>query len=424
MDFTPSDRSQSYLAQLRAFFDAHILPRNPEWHRAVKGAGKLDPPFLSELQAEARRQGLWNLAVPELAADDSGTRLSHLEYAPLAELMGHVVWSSRVFNCQPPDVPNMVALNACATPAQRERWLTPLLEAECRSGFAMTEPDVASSDATNIATRIRRDGADYVVNGRKWYCTGAGHPDCRFVILLGAMDDGAADPDDAAADRTDRTGRHSALIVPMDAPGVQVLRNLEFMGFSEFGAPPAEILFEDVRVPAENLLGGEGEGFRVGQVRLAPARVHHCMRAIGHSEMLLDLMKARAAERRTFGRRVIEYDAIQQDIALSRMEIETARLLVLKTAWLLDTQGEMAARREISLIKVYVARVYQGIAERAIQFFGAMGGSPDTPIADAFAWARAFRIGDGPDEVHLRQIFRMEAPGQPLDHSPFIVRPD
>ncbi|MBT6096708.1 MAG: acyl-CoA dehydrogenase [Rhodospirillaceae bacterium] len=418
MDFSLPERGLHYLEQLQAFFDAHILPRNREWHLAVKGNGELDPPFLAELQAEARRQGLWNMAVPDLLDDDPGTRLSHLEYAPLAELMGRVVWSSRVFNCQPPDVPNVFALQAYTTPAQREQWLQPLLEAECRSGFAMTEPDVASSDATNIATRIRRDGNDLIINGHKWYCTGAGHPDCRYVILLGMNDDG--EPDEAPSDRT---GRHSAVIVPMDASGVTVVRNLEFMGFSEFGAPPAEILFEDVRVPAENILGAYGEGFRVGQVRLAPARVHHCMRAIGHCETLLDLMKARAAERQTFGKRVIEYDAIQQDIALSRIEIETARLMVLKTAWLLDTQGEAGARREISLIKVYVARVYQQIAERAIQFFGAMGGSPDTPIADAFAWARAFRIGDGPDEVHLRQIFRMEPPGQPLAESPFIVRP-
>jgi acyl-CoA dehydrogenase len=419
MDFNLPERAEQHLILLQTFFDTHILPRNREWHLAVKGDGELDPPFLVELQAEARKQGLWNMAVPDLEDSVTGTRLSHLEYAPLAELMGRVVWSSRVFNCQPPDVPNMVALQAYATPAQREQWLRPLLEAECRSGFAMTEPDVASSDATNIATRIRRDGNDFIVNGHKWYCTGAGHPECRFVILLGVNDEGLGDDQS----HSDRTGQHSALIVPMDSPGVTVLRNLEFMGFSEFGAPPAEILFEDVRVPAENLLGGFGEGFRVGQVRLAPARVHHCMRAIGHCEMLLDLMKARAAERQTFGRRVIEYDAIQQDIALSRIEIETARLSVMKTAWLLDTQGERGARREISLIKVYVARIYQQIAERAIQFFGAMGGSPDTPIADAFAWARAFRIGDGPDEVHLRQIFRMEAPGQPLAESPFIVRP-
>jgi acyl-CoA dehydrogenase len=416
MDFELPERGRQMLAQLQAFFDAHILPRNREWHLAVKGAGELDPPFLADLQAEARRQGLWNMADPDLLDDDPGTRLSHTEYAPLAELMGRVVWSSRVFNCQPPDVPNMFALQAYCTPEQRERWLKPLLEAEFRTGFAMTEPDVASSDATNIATRIRRDGPDLVINGHKWYCTGAAHPDCRYVILLGCNDEGDGE-------FSDRTGRHSAVIVPMDAAGVTVVRALPFMGFMESGAPPAEILFDDVRVPAENLLGGWGDGFRVGQVRLAPARVHHCMRAIGHCEMLLDLMKARAAERQTFGKRVIEYDAIQQDIALSRIEIETARLTVMKTAWLLDTQGEAGARREISLIKVHVARVYQQIAERAIQFFGAMGGSPDTPIADAFAWARAFRIGDGPDEVHLRQIFRMEPPGQPLAESPFIVRP-
>ncbi len=416
MDFELPERGRQYLARLQAFFDAHILPRNREWHLAVKGAGELDPPFLADVQAEARRQGLWNMAVPDLLDSDPGTRLSHTEYAPLAELMGRVVWSSRVFNCQPPDVPNMFALAAYCTPEQRERWLAPLLEADFRTGFAMTEPDVASSDATNIATRIRRDGPDLVINGHKWYCTGAAHPDCRYVILLGCNDEGDGE-------FADRTGRHSAVIVPMDTPGVTVVRALPFMGFMESGAPPAEILFEDVRVPAENLLGGWGDGFRVGQVRLAPARVHHCMRAIGHCEMLLDLMKARAAERQTFGKRVIEYDAVQQDIALSRIEIETARLTVMKTAWLLDTQGEAGARREISLIKVHVARVYQQIAERAIQFFGAMGGSPDTPIADAFAWARAFRIGDGPDEAHLRQIFRMEPPGQPLAESPFIVRP-
>ena len=405
-----SPQGRAVYDRVKAFFDAEILPRNRDWHSAVKVRGEREPDFVFTLRERAKAQGLWNLAMPALEADEPGTALSHFDYGAVAEMLGWAPWSSRVFNCQWPDVPNMFALRHYATPWQREAFLKPMLEGTARSAFAMTEPDVASADATNIDTRIERTGDGYVINGRKWFCTGAAHPDCRFLIVLGRSGEG------------ERTSSHSAVLVPMEAPGLQVLRTLDFLGFEDHGAAPAELSFENVRVPAENLLGPEGAGFQVSQVRLAPARVHHCMRAIGNCEMLIELMKARAAERRTFGRQVIEYDAVQHAIANSRVELEAARLLVQKTAWLLDVSDDRAARQEISMCKVLVARVYQDIADRAIQIFGAMGGTKDTPLADAFAWARGFRIGDGPDEVHLRQIFRIEPPAAvPLAQSPYIV---
>jgi acyl-CoA dehydrogenase len=276
----------------------------------------------------------------------------------------------------------------------------------------MTEPDVASSDATNIATTLRRDGGDWVVNGRKWYITGAAHPACAFVIVVGVSRPQAA-----------RTGRHSCVIVPIGTPGLRIVRELRFLGWEDSIAPIAELAFEDIRVPAENLLGAEGEGFAAAQVRLGPARLHHCMRAIGACEVLVELMMARAAERRAFGRAVIDYDATQQAIARSRIEIEQARLLVLRTAERLDGAGHHAARRDVSMAKVAVPEMAQRVADRAIQLFGAMGGSDDAPIHRAFAMARLLRIADGPDEVHLRQIFRQEPPGRwSVADSPYIAR--
>jgi len=335
--------------------------------------------------------------VPNLREDDPGTRLNNLEYAPLAEYMGRYHGSALVFNCQPPDVPNMIALQHDANEEQRERWLLPLLEGEMRSAFAMTEYEVASSDATNLSTRMRRDGDDYVIDGHKWYITGAAHPDCAFFIVVGQTDPEAP-----------RAKRHSTIVVPTGTPGVRVSRELRYLGGRDSTAPIGEVFFENVRVPAANLLGEEGEGFVSGQVRLGPARVHHCMRAIGNCEMLIELMMARTLERSTFGRRIADYDSVQHGIARSRIELEQARLMVQKTAWLLDREGYAAARAEVSMIKVAVAQTYHRIADRALHVFGAMGGSDDTPIAAAYAWARAFRIGDGPDEVHLRQIYRME----------------
>lgn len=390
-------------AAVEAFFDSEILPRHREWAAHV-ATHRGSPPFVADLRTKARAAGLWNLGLPD--------RMSNCEYAPIAEITGRLPWASEVFNCQAPDVPNMIMLQHVASPAQKKRWLEPLLEGHIRSAFGMTEPDVASSDATNIATTLRREAGDWVVNGRKWYITGGAHPGCAFVILMGVSHPEAS-----------RTGRHSCVIVPMPSPGLTVVRELRFLGWEDSIAPIAELEFRDVRVPAENLLGEEGGGFAAAQVRLGPARLHHCMRAIGTCEVLVELMMARAAERRSFGRAVIDYDATQQAIARSRIEIEQARLLVLRTAERLDDDGHQAVWRDVSMVKVAVPEMAQRIADRALQLFGAMGGSDDAPIHRAFAVARMLRIADGPDEVHLRQIFRQEPPARwSVAESPYIVR--
>lgn len=413
MDFEISPRAREWHERLQVFMQREVLPRNREWVQCVAREGK-PAAFLPDLQARARAEGLWNLGLPELAADEPGTRLTNLEYAPLAEAMGRLFWAPEVFNCQAPDVPNMIALQNCANPEQKQRWLSPLLEAKTRSCFGMTESAVASSDATNIATRIERRGGEYVINGDKWFITGAAHPRCTQIMLMGVTDAGA-----------DRTRRHSMVMVPMDAPGVRLVRALRWMGCEDHVAPIGELEFRDVRVPVENLLEREGAGFKVAQVRLGPARVHHCMRSIGMSEVLVELMMARAAERRAFGRQVIEYDTVQRWIAESRIELEQARLLTHRSAWRLDREGHHGAWRDVSLIKVAVPNMFQKIADRAIQVFGAMGGSDDTPIHQALAWARLLRIGDGPDEVHLRQIFKLEAPpAWKIADSPYITRPE
>jgi acyl-CoA dehydrogenase len=398
MDFALPERSREWRDRLESFIAAELLPRHRAWVEHV--VRRHEPaPFMGALQERARAAGLWNLGLPQLAPDEPGTRLSNLEYAPLAEMMGRLFWASEVFNCQPPDVPNMIALQNCATPAQKDRWLSPLLDGRTRSAFAMTEPGVASSDATNIATTIARDGDDYVVSGRKWFITGAAHPQCTILIVLGVTDPSA-----------DRTRRQSCLIVPAKSPGVRLVRGLRWMGCEDHVAPIGELVFDRVRVPRENLLGAEGEGFKVAQVRLGPARVHHCMRCVGLGELLVELMVARAAERTTFGRLVIEYDTVQRWIAESRVELEQARLITYRCAWRIDRDGHDRAWRDVSIMKVAVPAMLQRIADRAIQVFGAMGGSDDTPIHQALAWARLLRIGDGPDEVHLRQIFRREPP--------------
>jgi acyl-CoA dehydrogenase len=416
MDFDLSERSEQWRQRLQAFFHQEVLPRHRAWieHAAVSRDA---PPFMSDLQAKARAAGLWNLGLPELGPDEPGTRLSNLEYAPSAEIMGRLFWAPEVFNCQAPDVPNMITLQHCATPAQKQRWLRPLLEAETRSAFGMTEPDVASSDATNVATKIVRDRHDYVINGRKWFITGAAHSRCSFLIVMGVTDSDA-----------ERTRRHSCVIVPMDTPGVRLVRSLRWMGCEDHTAPIGELAFDNVRIPRENLLGAEGEGFRVAQIRLGPARVHHCMRSIGLCELLIELMMARAAERSAFGRPIIQYDTIQRWIAESRAELEQVRLLAYRCAWRLDQIGHHGASsssrnwRDVSLIKVAVPATLQRIADRAMQVFGAMGGSDDTPIHQALAWGRLLRIGDGPDEVHLRQIFRMEAaPPWSIKDSPYLA---
>jgi acyl-CoA dehydrogenase len=301
------------------------------------------------LQAKARAAGLWNLGLPELAPDEPGTRLSNLDHAPLEEIMGRLFWAPEVFNCQAPDVPNMIALQNCATPAQKQKWLHPLLNAETRSAFGMTEPDVASSDATNIATTMLRGGDDFVISGRKWFITGAAHPRCSFLIVLGV-----SHPD------ADCTRRHSCIIVPMDAPGVRLVGRLRWMGCEDHTAPIGVLAFDNVRASRENLLGAEGDGFRVAQVRLGPARIHYCMRSIGLCELLIELMMLRSAERSAFGRPIIQYDTVQRWIAESRVELEQARLLAYRCACRLDQTGHHGASssiknwRDVSLIKVAV----------------------------------------------------------------------
>jgi len=410
MDFNLSAQSEHWRDRLQSFFDREVLTRHRAWleHAAVK---REPAPFMGELQEKARAAGLWNLGLPELAPDEPGTRLSNLEYAPLAEIMGRLFWAPEVFNCQAPDVPNMIALQNCATPEQKQCWLRPLLEARTRSAFGMTEPDVASSDATNIATTMVRDGDDYIVNGRKWFITGAAHPRCSFLIVLGVTNSEAG-----------RTRRHSCLIVPMDAPGVRLVRPLRWMGCEDHVAPIGELAFDNVRVSRSNLLGEEGDGFKVAQVRLGPARIHHCMRSIGLCELLIELMMVRSAERSAFGRAVIQYDTVQRWIAESRVELEQARLLSYRCAWRLDQAGHHGAWRDVSVIKVAVPAMLQRIADRAMQVFGAMGGSDDTPIHQALAWGRLLRIGDGPDEVPLRQIFCMETmPPWSIADSPYLA---
>lgn len=397
MDFVPSETAVAMRDQVEAFFRSEILPRAKDWHRDVEGEGLGQAAFMAALKAKAFEQGLWNMALPRLADDEPGTKLTNLEFAPVAEVLGRLSWASEVFNCHAPDVPNMEILQMFATDAQKETYLRPLLHGEIRSSFAMTEPDVASSDATNIATRIEERGDQLVINGRKWFATGAGNPNCTFLIVVGLSD--------AEAPR----GRgHSMVIVPKDTPGLTVVRNLPVMHHVDRVTPHSELLFEDVAVPVTNRLGGAGEGFLIGQARLGPARIHHCMRAIGRCEVLLRLMLERARDRVTFGRPVRDNANFQDAVTESRMELEQARLLVQRTAWRLDNEGNKTARKDISLIKIAVARAYYNIANRGMQTFGAMGLTDDAPFVSALAQARAFRIYDGPDEVHSRTIFRLE----------------
>ena len=395
MDFSYNERTQQLRAQLSNFMQDHIIPRIGQWRDEV-AAGQYPVSFMEDLKALAKDEGLWNLFLPGLRADEPGTRLSNLEYAPLAEIMGRVPWSSEVFNCNAPDTGNMEVLHMFATEQQRAQWLEPLLNGEIRSAFAMTEPDVASSDATNIQTSIRRDGDDYVINGRKWFITNAHHPNCRIFILMGKTD-----PD------ADTYRQQSMVLVPMDTPGVHLVRNLTTLNHHS-PEGHSEVLFRDVRVPVSNLIGKEGDGFMIAQARLGPGRIHHCMRSIGMAEVCLELMVARSQERKTFGKYLYQHGSISEWIARSRIEIEQARLLVLKTAAMIDEVGARGARKEISMIKVIAPTLLATIADRAMQVFGAMGVTPDTPLADFYTGGRVLRFADGPDEVHLQTIARLE----------------
>lgn len=413
MNFAFSPKVETLRARVREFMDAHIVPRIADYNREIN-AGQFPVSFMEELKSRARAEGLWNLFLPALRDDEPGTRLSNLEYAPLAEIMGRISWASEVFNCNAPDTGNMELLHMFATPEQREQWLVPLLDGKIRSAFCMTEPDAASSDATNISTSIRRDGNDYVINGRKWFITNAAHPNCQLFILMGKSDPAA-----------ERHKQQSMILIARDTQGVTIERNITTLGhFAPEGH--CEIVFRDVRVPASNLLGEEGSGFELAQARLGPGRIHHCMRSIGAAELALDLMVERSQQRKTFGKYLHEHGTVAEWIARSRIEIDQARLLVLKTAWMIDEVGAKAARKEISMIKALVPSLHTTVLDRAIQVFGAMGLTPDTPLADHYTWGRCLRFADGPDEVHLQSIARMEikdSKENPRDMSVYLTPP-
>ncbi|MBS0344706.1 MAG: acyl-CoA dehydrogenase family protein, partial [Proteobacteria bacterium] len=381
----------------RRYMDSHVVPAIGEFER-LASSGTYPTPVIAPLKQSAREAGLWNLFLPGLRDDEPGTRLTNLQYAPLAEIMGAVPWAAEVFNCNAPDTGNMELLHLFATPAQRERWLVPLLEGQIRSCFAMTEPDVASSDATNIRTTIRRQAGHYVINGRKWFTTGAMHPNCRFAIVMGVTDE---------ADSAPRHKRHSMVIVPLDTPGFRVVRNVPIMNHC---APEGhcEVTFQDVRVPLDHLLGAEHEGFALAQARLGPGRVHHCMRTIGQCELALQMMCERALTRSAFGKHLGDFSNVQDWIAHSRVEIDQARLLVLQAAWKMDARGNKSTHTDVSAIKLVAAQLQTRVLDRAIQVFGAMGLTPDTPLSFLWSWGRAMRFLDGPDEVHLRTVARAE----------------
>jgi len=398
MDFAPSARTEELRGQLADFVRDRVDPAEAVYAEQVAASGDphFHPPVMEDLKAEARARGLWNLFLP---GSDHGPGLSNLEYAPLCELMGQSPLSQEATNCSAPDTGNMEALVKFATPLQVEQFLRPFLDGETRSCFAMTEPWVASSDATNITSRITRDGDHYVVNAHKWWTSGAASSRCSFAILMGV-----SDPD------ADRHRRHSMVIVPFDTSGVSVVRSLPVFGH-DAGGGHCETLFEDVRIPREYLLGEEGGGFAIAQARLGPGRIHHCMRAIGMAEKALRLTCERTQQRVAFGKPIADQGTIQAQIAESRIEIEQARLLTMKAAWLMDTVGAKGARFEIAAIKVVAARLATTVIDRAIQAFGAAGVSDDWPLASMYTHARTLHLVDGPDEVHLQQIARRELRG-------------
>lgn len=395
-------RALEVKSEVERFFSERVLPNHKLW-LSQAAAGAAVPAIEDSLRREAKSLGLWNMALPRLAYDEPGSRLSNLEFTATAEILGKLEWASRVFNCHAPDVPNMELLQLFATDQQKETWLRPLLEGEIGSAFAMSEPFAASSDPSNLETTAVRDGDDYILNGRKWFASNASHKRCKLIVVVAVTDPAAV-----------KAKRQSLFLVPHDAPGINMIRNLPVFDHLTATNRHPEFELKDVRIPGTNLLGELGAGFAIGQARLGPARLHHCMRAIGECEVLISLMVKRSAERSTFGKRIDEYSSTQEAISLSRIELDQARLFVQQAAHLLDTVGNKAARKQISMIKVAVARMYQNIADRTIQLYGARGVTDDTPAARAFGKARAFRIYDGPDEVHLQTIARLEANEQDL----------
>jgi acyl-CoA dehydrogenase len=397
MDFAFSPKVEQLQKELNAFMEEHVYPAEATYATQVaSGDGFTHPPVMEELKAEARRRKLWNLFLPH---PEFGAGLSNLEYAPLAEITGRSPSiAPEAINCSAPDTGNMEILAEFGTPDQQEQWLVPLLNGEIRSVFSMTEPEVASSDASNIGTRIERNGDHYVINGRKWWSSGALSDRCKVAIVMGVTDPGG-----------ERHRRQSMVLVPLDTPGVRILRSTSFFGYHDPGhGGHAEIHYDNVRVPVANLLGEEGGGFAIAQARLGPGRIHHCMRAIGMAERAFDLMCRRAHQRVAFGKRLADQGVVGDWIAEARIRIEQARLLVLKTAWLMDTVGNKGARVEISAIKVAVPEAARWVLDRAIQLHGGAGVSQDFPLAEMYAWARVLQIADGPDEVHKMSLARRE----------------
>jgi acyl-CoA dehydrogenase len=402
MDFQPSERCTEFVTRLTAFMDEHVYPSEAVYERQLRESGDPhhQPAVMEELKTRAHELGLWNMFHPN---PQYGAGLSNADYAPLAEILGRSHIASEACNCSAPDTGNMEVLTQFATEEQRDRWLTPLLDGEIRSSFAMTEPEVASSDATNIALRIERDGDEYVLNGLKWWTSGALHPHCRIMIVMGKTGRAESESGWAGPDHK----QQSMILVPLDTPGVDVIRGLPVFGYQDQEGH-AEIAFRDVRVPAGNLIAGEGDGFMIAQARLGPGRIHHCMRAIGAAERALEAMCRRAVSRVTFGQPIATRANIQDWIAESRIEIEMARLLTLKAAWLMDTVGNRHARTEIAAIKVAAPNVALKVIDRAIQVHGGGGVSDDFTLAWAYAHLRTLRLADGPDEVHKLSIARRE----------------
>jgi len=394
MDFEFSEKTKELQRRLLAFMDEHIYPSEQRYREEIKHNRWQPTLVVEELKPQARAAGLWNLFLPD---DKHGAGLTNLEYAPLCEIMGRSPMAAEVFNCSAPDTGNMEVLARYGTPEQKKRWLQPLLAGEIRSCFAMTEPSVASSDATNISAKIMREGGEYVVSGRKWWASGAGDPRCKIAIFMGKTDPNAP-----------VHKQQSMILVPTDSPGVQIVRMLTVFGYDHAPHGHAEISFENVRVPSSNLLLGEGRGFEIAQGRLGPGRIHHCMRCVGVAERALELMCKRVQLRVAFGKTLAEQGTIRADIAKSRMEIDQARLLTLKAAHMMDTVGNKAARAEIAMIKVVAPNVTLSVLDRAIQAHGGAGVSEDTFLAGAWASVRTLRLADGPDEVHTESIAKWE----------------
>jgi len=394
MDFAYSEKVNELRKQVSDFMDRYIYANEETFRDQIAASGNPHhhAEIVDELKSKAQAEGLWNLFLPD---EEYGAGLTNLEYAPLAEIMGRVSWASEVFNCAAPDTGNMEILAQFGTPEQKREWLVPLLNGEIRSAFAMTEPDVASSDATNIQLTIQREGDEYVLNGRKWWASGAARERCKIFIVMGKTDPHSAD----------RYRQQSMVLVPKQTPGVTVKRNLPVMGYID-NESHCEVLFENVRVPVSNLLGEEGGGFAIAQARLGPGRIHHCMRAIGMAQRALELMCQRATSRVAFGKPLAEQGVIQDWIAQSYLEIEQARLLTLKAAWTIDTYGKKAAQNEIAMIKIAAPEVLTTVVNRAMQVFGGAGISDDFPLASMWAHGRTLHIVDGPDEVHKRSLAR------------------